>query len=186
MCTLTSPPCEFRLARGASPYLFLQSTVAGNKKIAKFAVLLRVSEDATLSTKANGGPAFELSHDSYVFLKETLKVVKVREAMETDYSDFGAIFAYKDFPPGHVPGKGLTRSDSKVWRLDLSHDSYKETRNDIETAIELARSSPGLGVYWIMQKDESKKYVKPAGMAIVSTRGVIVPGLSAFKFVAGA
>ena len=165
--------------------MFLQNTVPGNKKVPKFGVLLCVSEDAALSSKANAGPAFELSHESYVFLKETLKVVKVREAMKTDYSDVGAIFAYKEFPPGHLPGKALTRSDSKVWRLDLSHDSYKETRNDIETAIELARSSPGLGVYWIMQKDESKKYVKPAGMVIVSTSQVIVPGLSAFKFVAG-
>ena len=69
--------------------MFLQNTVPGNKKVPKFGVLLRVSEDATLSTKANAGPAFELSHDSYVFLKETLKVVKVRDAMKNDYSVFG-------------------------------------------------------------------------------------------------
>ena len=46
--------------------------------------------------------------------KESQKVVKVRDAMKNDYSDVGAIFAYKDFPPGHMPGKALTRSDSKV------------------------------------------------------------------------
>ena len=102
---MTAPPCEFRLALGSSPYLFLQNTVPGNKKVPKFGVLLRVSEDATLSTKANGGPAFELSGDSYVFLKESQKVVKVREAMKNDYSDFGAIFAYKDFPRGTCPAR---------------------------------------------------------------------------------
>ena len=105
--------------------------------------------------------------------------------MKSDYFDLGSIFAYQTFPPGNAP-KVLTRTDSKVWRLDLSHASFKETRNDIETAIELARSAPGLGMYWILKKDQSGKIVKPAGMVIVSTSQVIVPGLSAFKFVAGA
>ena len=68
LVTLISPPCEFRLARGASPYLFLQSTAPCSKKVAKFTVLLRVPENATLSTKLSGGPAFELSGDSVVFL----------------------------------------------------------------------------------------------------------------------
>jgi len=184
LATLSTPPCEFRLARDATPQnLFLQSTAPGNKKLPKFSVLLRVNENTTLSTKVTSGPIWELSVDHLVYLKESQKVVKVREAMKLDYSEFPAVFAYEKFAPGHPP-KALVRADTKVWRLDLGHASLKETRNDIEAAIELARTTPGLGAYWILKKDENKQYVKPGGIAIVSTSQVIIPGLSAHSFAA--
>ena len=179
---LSTPPCELRLTRNADPkHLFLQSTAAGNKKVPKFTVLLMVHTDCMLSSKATSGPIFEVANDTQVFLKESQKVAKVREAMKSDDLEMLSVFEYNPFPAGKVP-KVLVRADTKVWRLDLSHPSYQDTRNDIETAIELARTAPGLQAMWIMKKGEAEKQVKPAGIVIIATSQVVIPGFSAHKF----
>ena len=58
---------------------------------------------------------------------------------------------------------------------------FSDTRNILLTAIEVARSAAGAQLVWTVKGDDVKKWVRPCGIAIVSTSLVVLQASLAYR-----
>ena len=130
-----------------------------------------------LTSRTDVGLAHIAHPKDYVLAREATVVIHIQKAMPEHYGAYGQIFGYQAFVAGPCP-KALERpSSAKQYRLDFSHVSFDSCRAAINTAIELARSAEKCQCIWIVRADETKKWVRPCGVAIVSTGQILLqPG----------
>ena len=103
--------------------------------------------------------------------------IQFQKAMQEHYGADGQVFQYEAFVVGPCPNALVQTSSAKQYRLDFSHVSFDSCRAAINTAIELARSAEKCQCMWIVRADETKKWVRPCGGAIVSAGQIILqPG----------
>ena len=173
---VASPPSELRLVANGSK-LALVSLESTNKKVQKNCVMAQWIQNVNLTSRTDVGLAWCVQPKDNVLVKEANVVIQLQKAMKENYGTYGQIFAYQAFVAGSCP-KALERSSSaKQYRLDFSHVSFDSCRAAINTAIELARSAEKCQCIWIVRADETKKWVRPCGVAIVSTGQIILqPG----------
>ena len=191
--TLTEPPCEFRLGKCADPAslekcLMAVSTAPSNKKIKKHTLMMKWSDNTVaISSKESDASAsfsYQLEPGTWIYCKEAGAAMTLKKAFQERYQEYAQIFSYAPFTKGSLP-KVLTEASKHVkeYRVDFSHKSFDSCREDIIFAIDLARSAPGLQVLWIMKGSDDKKMVKPAGLAIVTTSQILLPGMQTHEFV---
>ena len=71
----------------------------------------------------------------------------------------------------------MPTSSANQYRLGFARVPFDSCRTAINAAIELARSAEKCQCIWIVRADELKKWVRPCGVAIVSTGQIILqPG----------
>ena len=143
----------------------------------KQCVLAQWTKDVNLTSRADVGLTWSAQPKDYVLVKEAGVVIQLQRAMKEHYGTYGQIFHYKEFVAGSCPKALAPTTSERKYRLDFSHTSFDKCRAAINTAIELARSAEKCQCILIVRADETKKWVRPCGVAIVSTGQVILsPG----------
>ena len=152
----------------------LEST---NKKVQKNCVMAQWTQNVNLTSRADVGLTWSVQPKDNVLVKESNVVIQLQKAMKEHYGTYGQIFHYQEFVAGSCPKALVQTGSAKQYRLDFSHVSFNSCRAAINTAIELARSAEKCQCIWIVRADEAKKWVRPCGVAIVSTGQIILqPG----------
>ena len=105
------------------------------------------------------------------------------KAFKEHYHGFGQVYGYTPFPTGSLPKVLVPLAPGKEYRMDFSHQSFADTRSQVLSAMEAARSAPGLLLLWIMKADGSNKWVRPGGLAVVAENMVNLPAMGAHRFV---
>ena len=173
---VASPPSELRLVANGSK-LALVGLESTNKKVHTKCVLAQWTHNVMLATHARIGLAWCVQPKDYVLVKEANVVIQLQKAMKEHYGTYGQIFGYQAFVAGPCPKALVQTGSANQYRMDLSHVSFDSCRAAINTAIELARSAEKCQCIWIVRADETKKWVRPCGVAIVSTGQIILqPG----------
>jgi hypothetical protein len=181
--SVPAPKCELRLIEGGR-VLALLSLENANRKVPKHTLLGKWSERCTLSSKVAEGTAWAIQPKDVVLVKESNTCMQLAKAFKEHYQKIGQIFGYKEFPAGSLP-KTLTATPGvKPYRLDFSDESFKDTRKVILQALEVARSAAGAQFVWVVKGDDSKNWVRPCGIAIVSTGQLALQASRTHRFTA--
>jgi hypothetical protein len=66
--------------------------------------------------------------------------------------------------------------------MDFSHKAFDDTRDTINHTLSVARTAPGLSLVWMVKGDDAKKWVRPCGIAIVTSGQIILKASGAHRF----
>ena len=170
------PLSELRLVENGSK-LALVTLENTNKKVAKNSVLVQWSHHVNLTSRAEQGLAWSAKPKDIVLVKECNAIMPLHTAMKQHYGTYNQIFGYQAFVAGSCPKDLIQTTPSRQYRLDFAHESFNSCRAAITAAIELARTAENCQCVWIVRGDETKNWVRPCGIAIVSNGQIILePG----------
>ena len=173
---VASPSSELRLIEHESK-LVLVTLENTNKKMAKNSVLAQWSHHVNLTSKTEQGLAWSVKPKDIVLVKECSSLMTVQKAMSQHYGTYQQIFGYQTFVAGSCPKELVPLNTSKQYRLDFAHASFNSCRAAITAAIEVARTAEQCQCVWILRADETKKWVRPCGIALVNNGQIILqPG----------
>ena len=179
--TVASPSSELRLVENGSilALVLLEST---NKKVAGNSVLAQWSRNVSLTSRAEQGLAWSAKPKDNVLVKESGVIMPLQKAMKQHYGTYGQIFGYQAFVAGSCPKELIPINPSKQYRLDFTHASFNSCRGPIGKAIEVARTAEKCQCVWIVRGDETKKWVRPCGIAIVNNGQIVLEPGKVFHF----
>ena len=176
--SVASPPSELRLVANGSK-LALVGLESTNKKVQKHCVLAQWTQNVNLTSRTDAGLVWSVQPKDFVLVREANVVIPLQKAMKEHYGSFGQIFHYQEFVAGSCPKTLVQSTSTKQYRVDVSHASFNKSRDATTTAIAVARSAEKCRCMWILRADDAKKWVRPCGVAIVSTGQILLqPGQS--------
>lgn len=179
--SLAAPKCELRLV-DAKKSLAIVSLETSSKKIAKHTLLAKWSENSTLSTRVEAGVAWSVQPKDLIFCKESESCMTLAKAFKEHYQAFGLVFGYVGFPVGSLPKELEQNPGGKPSRMDFSNKTFDDTRETIQQALSVARTAVGVNLVWMVKGDTAKKWVRPCGIAIVTSGQIILQASGTHRF----
>jgi hypothetical protein len=176
--TLAAPHCELRLLKEGD--LALWSLAPANLRVNKHTVLAKFQDNCGVGSKGSDGFPWAASPKDLVLCGETNSVMTLAKAFKEQYQNFSQVFGYEPFPVGSLP-KNLIKSAGadKFFQVDIPDAAECKLVKD---CIAAARNAQSLQLLWMVRGVAEKKWVRPRGLAIISTAPLVLAPAQLHKF----